>query len=133
MSQLLWPTLGYSLYLGLPPAAFKASTMSCERFTGTAVSASPWNTQVGMFLILSASFVLPPPQMGTIAAQRSGNAAAMLQVPYPPMDRPVRYWRFASVLYSFIVSSRIARARLPSSEAAPQVRFSDCGMTTMNG
>src|SRR5438309_12106785 len=98
MSQLLWPTPGYSVYLGLPPAAFKASTMACDRFTGTAVSLSPWNTHVGMSLILSASFGLSPPQIGTIAAQRSGCAAAMLQVPNPPMERPVRYCRFGSVL-----------------------------------
>src|SRR5437763_6826457 len=112
MSQLLWPTPGYSVYFGLPPAFLMASIMSREPATGTALSASPWKHQHGMSLILSALLVSPRPQMGTIAAHLSGCAMAALQVPIPPIDRPVRYTRFGSVLYSFITSSSIARARL---------------------
>ena len=51
----------------------------------------------------------------------------------PPADSPISAIRFASTLYSFITSSRIASERLPSSDFACHVRFSDCGITTMNG
>src|SRR5436309_3249513 len=101
MSQLLWPTPGYSVYFGFPPAFLIAAIMSREPDTGTAASASPWKHQQGMSLIFSALLVSPRPQMGTIAAHRSGCAMATLQVPIPPIESPVRYTRFGSVLYSF--------------------------------
>ena len=71
--------------------------------------------------------------MGAMAANRSGCAIAMLQVPIPPIDRPLRYWRFASVLYSLFTSSSMASARLAFAVSAPQPKPSARGMTTMNG
>src|SRR3954463_5243835 len=105
MSQLLCPTFGYSVYFGCPPAFLSASIMSREPSTFTAGSASPWKHQHGRSLILSAFDGSPRPQIGTIAAHRSGCATALLQVPIPPIDRPVRDTRFGSVLYAFITSS----------------------------
>src|SRR5579885_3657422 len=101
LSQLLWPTPGYSVYFGLPPASWRALMMSRDICTGTALSASPWKHQQGMCLIFSATaFSFPgaslsfgrttPPQTGTMAAHLSGYFAARLQVPKPPIDRPVR-------------------------------------------
>src|SRR5258707_2486897 len=133
MSQLLCPTLGYSVYFGLPPAFLIASIMSREPATGTDVSASPWKHQHGISLIASAVLVSPRPQIGTIAAQRSGCAAARLNVPMPPMLSPVRDTRLGSVLYSFSTSSSIAIARLPLAVVAPQPNVSACGMIVMNG
>src|SRR5437870_3555679 len=79
---------------GLPPASLSALAMLRDRSTCTVGSASPWKHQHGMSLILGASAADPPPQIGTIAAHLSGWAAARLQVPNPPIDRPVRYTRF---------------------------------------
>src|SRR5262249_971923 len=45
--QLLCSTPLYSVYLTAPPAALIASTMSREPDTGTVVSLSPWNAQMG--------------------------------------------------------------------------------------
>jgi len=39
----------------VPPALLMASTISTERWNGTAPSWSPWNTQIGKSLSLSAS------------------------------------------------------------------------------
>src|SRR5262245_4943787 len=128
LSHELWPTFGYSEYFGFPPAFFRASIMSRLRATGTAVSASPWKHQHGMSLILSASLGFPPPQIGTIAAHLSGMAAARLQVPYPPIDSPVRYRRLASTLYSFCTASRMPSAILADVPPACQPRTGACGM-----
>ena len=70
--------------------AFRASTISCDRASGTVGSLAPWKTQIGRSLSFGASLGLPPPQIGAMAANRSGWAAARAQVPKPPMLRPVR-------------------------------------------
>src|SRR5437762_12960883 len=89
LSQALWPTPGYSVYLmfGLP-AALIASTISRERWTGTAGSASPWKTQIGSdFSDDAIAAGSPPPQIGMTAAKWSGCAAAISQEPKPPIER----------------------------------------------
>ena len=78
------------MYFGLPPAFSIAATMFRDSSTFTAGSLSPWKTQMGIFTSLSACFTSPPPQMGMPAANRSGFFAIRLQVPKPPIDRPVR-------------------------------------------
>src|SRR5262249_25083027 len=84
LSHELCPTPGYSEYFGAAPACFRAAIILREKSTLTAVSASPWKHQHGMFLIFSAEPGSPPPQTGAMAAQRSGYLAARLQVPKPP-------------------------------------------------
>src|SRR5436305_8508799 len=71
--QLLCPTFGYSVYFGSAPAFFSAATNSREPFTGTAVSASPWNAHTGTCAISFALLTSPAPQMGTHAANNSGR------------------------------------------------------------
>src|SRR5262245_36669637 len=98
------------------------------------LSRSPQNAQVGMCLILSADFRSPEPQTGAIAAHLFGCAAARLQVPMPPSDRPVRYTRFESILYSFCTSSSMASARSALGPPANQFPFVEhCGKMTKNG
>ena len=61
-------------------------------------SASPQKVQTGSALSRSAVSGSPRPQMGTTAANRSGWAVPMSQLPCPPMERPVRITRFGSTL-----------------------------------
>src|SRR3954468_9033283 len=88
-SQELWPTSGYSVYLGLPPAFSSAAIMFRDRAGLTAVSLAPWNAQIGTSLIRAAVPSSAPAHTGTAAANRSGRRATRSQVPYPPIDRPV--------------------------------------------
>ena len=51
----------------------RTSTIACSPSSGTTLSLSPRNAQMGRFLSLSACSTLPPPHKGTIAANRSGS------------------------------------------------------------
>src|SRR4051812_35613812 len=81
-SQELWPTSGYSVYFGLPPAFSKAATMFRDRAGLTAVSMAPWKAQIGTSLILAAVASSAPPHTGAAAANRSGRRASRSHVPY---------------------------------------------------
>ena len=58
--------------------------------TGTVRSSAPWNAQTATFLSSLARDGLPPPQIGAIAANRSGYVHPSSHVPNPPMLKPVR-------------------------------------------
>src|SRR6478672_11689604 len=88
-SQELWPTSGYSVNFGLPPAFSRAAIMFRDRAGLTAVSLAPWNAQMGTLLIRAAVASSAPPHTGAAAANKSGRRATRSHVPYPPMDRPV--------------------------------------------
>ena len=83
----------------LPTAFWIARTISRDCSTGMTSSASPWKHQQGTSLRRPAMFVFQPWQIGTIADQRPGSAAARLHVPWPPMETPVSATRFGSTRY----------------------------------
>jgi hypothetical protein len=84
------PRLGVARELHVAARALSASTISSLRLMGTTLSFSPWKTHVGSPLSRRAMNGLPPPQIGAIAAKRSGCCVAVSHVPKPPMLRPVR-------------------------------------------
>jgi hypothetical protein len=63
-----------AVFLILRPAARPGDRLNevTRRLEGTILSASPWKAQHGMFFRASASFGLPPPHTGAIAANRLG-------------------------------------------------------------
>eukprot|EP00294_Goniomonas_avonlea_P010105 CAMPEP_0114571994 /NCGR_PEP_ID=MMETSP0114-20121206/18040_1 /TAXON_ID=31324 /ORGANISM="Goniomonas sp, Strain m" /LENGTH=69 /DNA_ID=CAMNT_0001759145 /DNA_START=140 /DNA_END=349 /DNA_ORIENTATION=+ len=69
--------------------------MSSVLLTGTMTSFTPWKAQQGVSLSDNAAAALVSgtrhsPQIGAIAANFSGVAAAHSKVPAPPIDSPVR-------------------------------------------
>src|ERR1700730_9388150 len=80
-ATLMWEPPGTSTYVISAPTFLPASTMARDMLTLTVRSLSPWVTYCGMSLIFAMPFVSPPPEMGPSAANISGCAMAMLQVP----------------------------------------------------
>lgn len=88
--QELCAASGYTVSQTLPFALRRASTVFSLASSGTILSLAPWNTQIGIPLMRSTSAGSPPPQMGAIAANRSGYSMAVAHVPNPPILRPVQ-------------------------------------------
>ena len=75
----------------------------------------------------------PPPLIGMAAAKRFGKRVIISQVPNPPMDHPVMYSRFVSILNSLMSESMrlmLAPAIGPSHQYWLR---GHCGATTKHG
>eukprot|EP01113_Clastostelium_recurvatum_P000202 TRINITY_DN10099_c0_g1_i1.p1 TRINITY_DN10099_c0_g1~~TRINITY_DN10099_c0_g1_i1.p1 ORF type:complete len:379 (-),score=118.87 TRINITY_DN10099_c0_g1_i1:61-1197(-) len=100
--------------------------------TGTMLSIAPWKFHMGMCFMRGTLAGLDPPHTGAMAANMPGYALAMLQVPNPPIERPVRYMRDLSTRAPCSSRNPSSKA-LSLSDFQPYPEGPDWGLTQMKG